>query len=56
MTEFTENEKKVIKMMFKSLSVIVEACGGYVEVDYNCFDRNDLYHLFEKMGIGDYYD
>lgn len=56
MPEFTEEEKKVIKMMFNSLSVIVEACGGSVEVDYTCFDRNDLYRLFEKMNIGDFWD
>ena len=56
MTELNDNEKKVIKMMFKSLSVIVEACGGAIEVDYTCFGRNDLYRLFEKINIGDYWD
>lgn len=56
MTEFTEEEKNVIKMMFKSLSVIVEACGGSIEIDYTCFNSNDLYHLFEKMNIGDFWD
>jgi len=53
---FTEQEKKILCLMFKNMSNTIEACGGYIEVDYNCFDRNDLYRLFEKMNIGDFWD
>ena len=56
MAELNDKEKKVLKMMFRMLNEVVEACGGYVEIDYDCFDGNDLYNLFEKLGIGDYWD
>ena len=56
MPEFNQTEKEVIKMMFKSLSIIIEACGDSIEVKYNNFDSNDLYRLFHKMDIGDFWE
>lgn len=54
MVEFTENEKNVLNMMFTICKTIIEAQGGYMEIDYESFGKKDLFNLSEKLGIDDY--
>ena len=53
---FTEQEKIVLRLMFMNFSNILESCGGYIDIDDMGFSRNDLYSLFLKIGIGDFWD
>lgn len=53
---FTEQEKKVLRLMFMNFSNILESCDGYICIDDMGFTRNDLYSLFLKIGIGDFWD
>lgn len=49
--EYTEEEKKVLTMLFEMMDKIVEFQGGYIEIDYVGFNGGDLFRLAEKLGI-----
>lgn len=50
---FTEQEKKILCLMFKNMSNTIEACDGYIDIQSMGFSHNDLYYLFEKLNICD---
>ena len=52
---FTEQEKIVLRLMFKNFSNILESCDGYICIDDMGFMSSDLYSLFLKIGIGDFW-
>ena len=52
--EFTEKEKNVLQMLLTICKTIIEAQNGYMEIDYESFDRGDLYYLSEKLGVEEY--
>lgn len=49
--DFTENEKKILSMLFKILNEIIETSGGYLDIDGESFGRNELFYLSEKIGV-----
>ena len=49
--EFTEKEKNVLQMLLAICKTIIEAQNGYMEIEYEYFDRNDLFYLCEKLGF-----
>ena len=51
--EFTESEKKVLKIMFNNMrELLIE--GDLVLNNGEYFSSNDLYYLSEKLGIEEY--
>lgn len=51
MLELTENEKKVLIMLFRMCDEMLTACDGYIDMDCHTFGRSDLFYLSEKLGI-----
>lgn len=49
--EFTDNEKGFLTLLFNIGNEIIEAAGGYYEINYESFDRGDLFRLAEKLKI-----
>lgn len=49
--EYTENEEKVLIMMFTIVKNILDLQGGYMDIDYTSFGRNELFYLSQKLGI-----
>lgn len=54
MIEYTPKEKKIMIILFEMLKKIMEAQNGYMEIDYETFDSNDLFCLADRLGIEDY--
>ena len=48
---FTDDEKKVLTLLFKLFDQILEFSGGYFDTNDHSFDRGDLFRLAEKIGI-----
>ena len=51
MIDYTDKEKKFLKLLFNIGNKIIETANGYYEINYESFDRNDLFQLAEKVGI-----
>lgn len=49
--EFTDNEKGFLTLLFNIGNEIIEAAGGYYEINYESFGRGDLFQLAEKLKI-----
>lgn len=49
--EYTEIEKKFLTMLFQIGELIISTDDGYYEINYETFDRNDLFNLAEKLGV-----
>ena len=54
MIEYTPKEKRIMIMLFEMCNKIMEAQNGYMEINYETFDRNDLFCLADKLGIEEY--
>ena len=51
MPDYTDIEKEFLRMLFNIGNTIIETANGYYEINYESFDRNDLFQLAEKVGI-----
>ena len=51
---YTPKEKRIMIMLFEICKKIMEAQNGYIEIDYETFDSNDLFCLANRLGIEDY--
>ena len=49
--EYTENEEKVLVMMFTIVKNILDLQDGYMNIDDMSFGHNELFNLSEKLGI-----
>ena len=49
--EFTDIEKEFLKLLFNIGNKIIETANGYYEINYESFDRGDLFRLAEKLNI-----
>ena len=48
---YTENEEKVLVMMFTIVKNILDLQDGYMNIDDMSFGHNELFNLSEKLGI-----
>ena len=53
---FTEQEKIVLRLMFRNFNDFLACCDNYIYIDDMGFTHNDLYSLFLKINIGDLWD
>lgn len=51
--KFTEQEKIILKVMFQNMRNVIDSCDEF-NINYACFDKNDLFYLAEKLGISNY--
>ena len=52
--EFTEEEKTLLRIIFKSAEALIQETGGGFIIDWpNAIDWHTLYQLREKLGIDD---
>ena len=49
--EYTENEEKVLVMMFTIVKNILDLQDGYMDIDCTIFGHNELFDLSQKIGI-----
>ena len=49
--EFNETEIKVLNMLMEIAETIIGTQNGFMDINYDVFNSNDLYNLKVKLGL-----
>ena len=52
--ELTGEEKEILKVMFRNMNEVFDLCNGYIDINGETFNGNDLFRLAEKLGVEEY--
>ena len=52
--ELTDEEKEILKVMFRNMNEVFDLCDGYLDIHGEIFRSNDLFNLAKKLGVEEY--